>query len=902
MPSIRNFFRSFSGGELSPDMFGQLTDVKYETGAARMRNFIATPQGVARNRPGTALVREVKDSTKHVRLIPFTYSSEQTMVVEMGDSYFRFHTDGSTLLAGSATAWNGGTPYAVGDMASLAGGNYYCILAHTGHTPPNTTYWYAIPTAAYEIPSPYLEADLFDIHFVESADVLTLVHPGYAPRELRRLGATDWTLVTITFGAQIAAPGAPTVTASTGNILSIASISVGNPASITLSTYAQGNLGYGDTIYISGVASNGMPQIPDGFYFVDVPNAYTFYPIVYATGLRVDSTGGAYTSGGVVQATDKRFDLTNYYVVTSIAQNGIDESVASSAGSVLNNLYVTGAYNTVSWSAVTGALRYNVYKKRNGLYGYIGQTDTTSFVDANIAPDLGVTPPIFDTDFASGAGKYPGAVSYFEQRRIFAGSTNDPQKIWMTRSGTESDMSYTIPVKDDNRIAFKVAAREASVIRHIVPMTQLILLTSSAEWRVSPVNSDSLTPTTISVRPQSYIGASDVQPWIVNNALVYCADRGGHVRELGYSWQSSGFVTGDLSLRAAHLFDGLDIADMCYCKCPVPILWFVSSNGQLLGLTYVPDQQIGAWHWHDTDGTFESCTAVAEGDEDVLYVVVKRTINGSTKRYVERMQTRMVDAIEDCFFVDCGLSYDGANTGSTTMTVTTGTTYEPGQTLTVTASAAAFAYPAQTDVHDAVVLTAVDGSLYRLTILATSSTTVATAKVDRTLASDLRATATLLWSFARDSVSGLSHLEGKTVSILADGAVKPQATVTSGAISIDRAASKIIVGLPYDSDLQTLPLAINIEAFGQGRTKNLNKAWLRVNQSSGIFVGPDSDNLVEFKQRTTEVYGTPPDLITDEVEVMLTPSWQQSGQVFVRQSDPLPLSVVGITLETSVGG
>ena len=115
---------------------------------------------------------------------------------------------------------------------------------------------------------------------------------------------------------------------------------------------------------------------------------------------------------------------------------------------------------------------------------------------------------------------------------------------------------------------------------------------------------------------------------------MYAAARGGHVRELGYSWQSSGFVTGDLSLRASHLFDDYEITDMCYAKAPQPILWFISTSGLMLGLTYIPDQQVGAWHRHSTDGEFESCCSVAEGEEDRVYVVVKRTIGGVTKRYI----------------------------------------------------------------------------------------------------------------------------------------------------------------------------------------------------------------------------------------------------------------------------
>ncbi len=438
MANVRTFQQAFSGGEISPEMFGRIDDSKYQMGLARCRNFVVKPHGPAENRAGFSFVREVKDSTKAVRLIPFTYSTTQTMVIEMGPGYFRFHTQGATLL-------DNGEPY--------------------------------------EITNPYDEDDLFEIHYVQSADVLTLVHPDYAPRELRRLGATDWELTVIDFVPSISAPGGVSATAS----------------------------GH----------------------------------------------------------SDAKYDYT--YVVTTVDEDGVGESGASSEATDNGNLLETGAKVTISWTAVTGASRYNVYKLQGGLFGYIGQTDGTSIVDDNISPDLSKTPPIHDSSF-SGAGDYPGAVSYFEQRRCLAGTTNRPQNIWMTKSGTESDMSYSLPTRDDDRIAFRVAAREANTIRHIVPLNELLLLTSSAEWRVTSLNSDAITPTTISVRPQSYIGASNVQPVIINNTLLYGAARGGHVRELAYNWQAGGFVTGDLSLRAPHLFDNLDILDITYSKAPQPVV------------------------------------------------------------------------------------------------------------------------------------------------------------------------------------------------------------------------------------------------------------------------------------------------------------------------------------------
>ena len=163
--------------------------------------------------------------------------------------------------------------------------------------------------------------------------------------------------------------------------------------------------------------------------------------------------------------------------------------------------------------------------------------------------------------------------------------------------------------------------------------------------------------------------------------------------------------------------------------------------------------------------------------------------------------------------------------------------------------------------------------------------------------------ATSNFEIAEKNLSGLSHLVGKTVSILADGAVHPTRVVdNNGAIVLTRAASVVHIGLPYVCDLKTLPLSLQTEAFGQGRVKNLNHAWLRVFESSGIFAGPTSEKLTEAKQRTTEPFGLPPNLKTDDIKIMLTPSWQDYGQIFIRQTDPLPLTIVGITLEVSIGG
>lgn len=740
MAVTRTYIRSVSGGEVTPEFFGRVDDVKYQTGLDTCRNFISLPHGPAANRAGTVFVREVKTSSKRTKLIPFSYSTTQTMILEFGEGYIRFHTLGQTLLTPAAAAWSSVTSYStLGTLVSSGGVTYYNInTALNINKPPATepTFWYPIPSAAYEIPTAYTESELFDIHYVQSADVLTLTHPSHPPAELRRLGATHWTLVDINFGTLQTTPSTPICTPTAGS----------------------------------------------------TPGPATFA----------------------------------YYQVTALGATGLDESLPNGYGGASNNLFDDGAYNTITWTGSTP--RYNVYKSTNGAagpYGLIGQTTGLSFIDDNVAADLSKAPPILNLPF-TGAGNYPRAVSYYEQRRDFAGTVNAPQNIWMTKSGTESNLQYSIPSRDDDAIQFRIAAREANTILHIVPLSDLVLLTSSAEWRVASVNSDALTPTSISVKPQSYIGSSNVQPAIVNNNLIYGAARGGHVREMAYNFQASGYVTGDLSLRAPHLFDGFTIVDMTYVKSPQPIVWFISSNGQMLGLTYVPEQQVGAWHWHDTDGVFESCAAVAEGDEDALYVVVQRTIDGDSVRYVERLASRAFATLADAFFVDAGVTYTGA----------------PITTIN----------------------------------------------------------------------AGLDHLEGKTVSILVDGAVHPQRVVTGGEIVLDdvfaedQVETTIQIGLPIIADLVTLPMAFEIPGMGQGRPKNVNKVWLRVYRSSGVFAGPDFDTLTEFKQRTTEPYGSPPALHTGQIEIAIKGSWGDDGQVYVRQLDPLPLTITSATLEVAVGG
>ncbi|MDR2219727.1 MAG: hypothetical protein LBE24_04010 [Methylobacillus sp.] len=874
--SVKLYKHAFGGGEISRDMFGRIDDAKYQAGLALCKNFVVKPQGAVSNRPGFSFVREVKDSSKLTRVIPFTYSSTQTMVVEMGEGYMRFHTEGQTLMVDSmnVTPWDAGETYSQGDLVFDGGVTYYSrVSGQEGNLTSDTDCWYALPlTGEYEIPTPYQEADLMDIRYVQSADVVTLVNQNYPPMELRRAGANLWLLTVIRFSAVIDAPAASVDTGTPiqhsyrvqeicswtdskgGSGTNIGGLSAIVTVSNDLTVNGQLNRitftqpkKSGKTYTVSGFVI--PPKVTNTFiYRIYKLGTLGTYDLIGTTSAALFLDDGSIvpdinshpgtpgntswtapvaTVTAVTNALGSGLTITPYtpanvdattkvemrYMVTALDSNG-NESTPSVPLITTNNIYATGANNTLAWPAVTGAEQYQIYKLQGGLYGYIGRAVETTFIDNNIEPDMSMTPPIFDDPFLK-TGDFPGAVSYFQQRRCFAGTINNPQSIWMTKSGTESTMSYSLPVRDDDRISFRVAAREANTIAHIVPLTELLLLTSAAEWRVS-AGGGAITPVDISVTPQAYIGANGARPAIINNAVVYAAARGGHAREMAYNWQANGFITNDLCLRAPHLFDTLELLDIDLAKAPYPFLWFVSSSGKLLCLTYVPEQQVGAWHQHTTDGSFEACCVVAEGNEDRLYVVVKRKINGLEKRYIERLGTFIFDSHENACFVDSSLSYEGV--------------------------------PA-------------------------------------------------------DHFTGLDHIEGKEVAILADGSVHPKRVVVNGEITLDRNYSKVHVGLPIDAEIETLPIAAQVDsAFGQGRTKNVNKIYLKVSRSSGVFAGPDREHLVEFKQRTDELPGTPPRLIDDEIQLVLHPTWGMSGQVVIRQGNPLPLSVMGLTAEIALGG
>ena len=356
---------------------------------------------------------------------------------------------------------------------------------------------------------------------------------------------------------------------------------------------------------------------------------------------------------------------TYYYVITAVNELG-EESIASSQAIRTSNSLSTTFGHRISWAAVSGADYYRVYKDpsvNTGVFGWIGDSKTTSFDDFNIAPVTSDAPPENRTPF-SGTNNKPATVNYYQQRQVFANTNNERQTVFTTQTGNFSSMRTSSPARDDDAVTFTIAGKQVNEIRHIIALDSMILLTSGGEWRVTEGQDEVLTPATAAVRIQSYNGASWVTPAVINDTIVYVQEKGARIRDLRYAVSSDENVSNDLSIMAEHLFEGHEILEMTYSAEPYGILWLVRDDGVLLGMTYQREHQVWAWHQHVTDGEFESVASISENGRDATYVIVKRTINGSDVRYVERFEPRVSSAAEDVFCVDSGLSYSGAATNT----------------------------------------------------------------------------------------------------------------------------------------------------------------------------------------------------------------------------------------------
>lgn len=597
------------------------------------------------------------------------------------------------------------------------------------------------------------------------------------------------------------------------------------------------------------------------------------------------------------------------YQVTAVLDDNstIDESLPVTSNPI--NVFNDTLAGTITWPAVENATYYIVYKDSAGagIYGFIGRATEATFTDRNITATKTDTPPTGNDPFV-GVGNYPGAVGYYQQRLVFAGSDLSPQTVWMSKTGLFKNFGYSTPNKDDDAITFTIASREVNRMRHLLGLRKLLGLTSGGEWTFSGADTG-LTSKTIQASQEGYDGSSLVPPVVVGNSAVYVQARGNRVSSFGYSLEADGFAADDLTIFSAHLFRNRKLTDVAFQKIPDSIVWYVRDDGVLLGLTYNPKQQLVGWHWHDTDGFVESIACIPEGQEDALYMVVRRTINGVQKRYIERMASRQIQSIEDAFFVDSGLTYDGRNADHTkTMTLTGGVDWLYPEVLTMkavghepfTAGSVGVEYSLNTASTDENGDPSKD--IVRVEVVGFIDTTTVSVKLLIICPDSLRETAVSTWARQVQALSGLDHLEGKTVSILADGSVHPQRQVVNGEILLQEPAGIVHAGLQYFSDMETLDLELK-DSNETIRDKRVAVTSLTIlaEESRGILAGTDKNHLYENKFERDN-YEQPIELLTGRAEIAIANKWDGNGRIFIRQADPLPLSVLAVIPEVTIGG
>lgn len=795
----------------------------------------------------------------------------------------------------------------------------------------------------YTVETPWAAEDIFRLNFTQSNDVLTVVHPDYYPRDITRTGNAAWTVslfdnnsgpfadenttsttvtvddvtgaITITASADIfnsdmvgdllyieqePSDSTPTWEASklvpadtvyragthyylsTYTSVSRAISAISSAANSIITTSLNHGFTTGDIVFIQDVA--GMTEI-NGLYFkVKVIDATRFYPMnIDNDTLYTNTTSfGAYSSGGTSDTAKK----------TGTIKPDWTEGSQTDGADGVEWEYLHSGFGIVELTAYTSA------------------TEMDGTV-VNRIPDNVVSNPttIWAKSAWSEEEGYPSAAVYHKGRLIFAATASQPSLLWMSKAKVRTDFSESNPILDDEAITLSMNATELNAIRHLLPLQDLIVLTSAAEFLIKG-DGDGALLASVPPNPiiQGYTGSSHVPPIVIGNTAVMVQDLGSSVHSLKYQFDSDSFGGIDLTARSPHLFRNKYIVDWAYQRHPFSTIWAIMSDGGLNGFTFMEEQRVYAWHRHDSDdANFLTVATIREGRETSAYFGVEREINGATRKYIEVFASRYFDTIEDAFFVDSGVTYDGRNTGVETITITGGTTWasEDAEDLTLTCTSPIFTQ-LDADVRNQIVFntTHEDGTAIRMAFEITgyTNTTVVTAIAIRDVPVAYRGVARTDWNFAKKQFYGLDHIEGKNLACLSEGNVVPDLVVTNGAVTLPEPGYVNHLGIGYVCDFETLDITAP-----QGSTKakmlSVAAAHITVQETKSLNVG--NNGFDKVKRAPVRGIGTGYDAAspasTGLVDVILNTSYSRQGRLCIREDQPIPVTVNCITLELESG-
>lgn len=930
---------SFANGEFSPTLYGRVDLQKYHSAAAMLRNFIVDYRGGVSNRPGTAFVGQVKQAAPNQnnppRIIPFQFSTIQAYALEFGDQYIRVIKNGAyvteaTINVSGVTQANPGVITTgahglstgdwvyisgLGGMTQLNGRTVkITVLSATTFSIQDTLTGNNINTSGYSaytsggtvgriytLSTPYALADLYSLKYTQSADVMTLTHPSYAPRELTRTGDASWTLSTITFAAQLSPPGGILVTSSSaGTVLyayRVTAITEDGNESIASDAFTIESADINSTS--NHVIVAWAPVAGAKFY-----NVYKSTPIKGSVGGAGVTTWPIPTLFGFMITTEAlRVADTNinpdYAQTPPLARNplapGQVTAVSVTAGGTGYTSTPTvsfsggGGSGAVAQALLNGGVVVGFVIINSGQNYTSAPTVTISGGGGSGATAVATIGPI--------SGNYPGVCAYFQQRRVFGASINNPQSFWMTQPGLHYNFNISQPSKPDDAITGTLASVQVNAIKHLLPMPGgLIALTSYGAWQIQGAGGEAITPANASAQAQAYNGVSDLLPLVINYDILYVTARGNIVKDFEYNFQTNIYSGRDITTLSSHLFSGYQIVSWAFAETPNKLAWAIRDDGTLLTLAFLKEQEVLGWSHSDTFGRFLSVCSIPEGDEDAVYVIVERNIAGQYTYYTERFASRnILGDIQNSWFLDSALTTGG----STLSSIITMGDYTVGNNRSwVLGSAVLNSGHIGHQIRSGsgiALITNVVGTTVTVNILTEFPSFPNSTRGQVLFEGDWT-----LWP-PITSVSGLWHLEGETIGLFGDGTYIGTAVVTNGAVSLGGTYFRVVAGLKYTAQFQTLALDTGNPTIA-GKRKQAFGVTTRVAYSYGFKIGPTFSNLITWNPNVENFAGTTAlGLRTGDYRRNVNQGWVEPGQLCIQQDDPYPVTILAVVPELHVG-
>jgi hypothetical protein len=581
---------------------------------------------------------------------------------------------------------------------------------------------------------------------------------------------------------------------------------------------------------------------------------------------------------------------------------------SATAGTITVTVSPTNSNLFIPSGATIGHL--NSYWRINGpitsattglsVQGYVKLTAITNSYTATATVMQNLKATAATTDWAEGAWSevngYPASVTFFQQRLFFARTDQEPQAVWGSKSFVYDDFAVELGNADD-AINITLASNESNDIKWLVPTRGLVAGTYGGEYVISSGDNSPLTPSNTNANKETSWGSEPIIPKKIGSYFYYIQRFGQKLRELFYTWDTDSYKSVDKTILSPHIAGEGGFQDLSYQQNPDTVLWCVCSNGTLATMTREIDQEVQGWARQTTDGIYESIATIPSKDEnhDEVWVVVKRTINGAVKRYVERFKSQEVpDRQDKCWYVHSGLSYDAFD-ATTSPTATSISLSGTAGTIVVTSSANYFA---SGDVGQRIRVIDADGATTgELKITGYTSATIVVGTVKTNFASTTASTG--YWGLSVQEISGLDHLEGKTVTVLADGGTdKPNKVVSSGTITLAYDYFVVTIGLPYSQKITTLSQEKGSQrGTSQGKIQRINQVGFKVNRSyKGFNVGGTAATVerVSFRDPST-LLGTPELLYTGVMpNISFNGDYAYGAQVVIQNDDPLPIELLNV--------